>query len=173
MPSIPIRPRHASRLLAAIVTTAAAFTTTVLIAPPASAECTARYLYKEIEGGHWADYEALLVPPTNGPVTQTITTTKTRSTTTKVSAELGMSVDKFIIEINAKLSGSYEKTATVAKGRTTRVTAPASKRSQQIRFGTYQQKIQADLVYFGCAYNPQGHTTFEYAAKQAAGVVYV
>lgn len=172
-PTTRPRPRRAPRLLATVMATAAVFTTTALIAPPASAECSAKYLYKVVTGGYWVNYESLFVPPSNGPVTRAITTTKTRSTTTEVSAELGMSVGKFIVELNAKVGGSYKKTATVTKGSTTRVTAPSSSRNQEIRFGTFKQKIQVDLVYFGCAYDPQGRTFFEYAAKEAAGVVFV
>lgn len=172
-PAPTSRGRRASRVLGTIVAAGAMFASTALIAPAAWAECTVQNRYTAVEGGYWVAFEALFVPPGNGKVVQEITASRTYSTTTEVSSELGMSVGSFIAEVNVELRASFQETATVSRGTTTTVTAPKSRRSQEIRFGTYKQKIKVERIPFGCPNSLETRTTYEYAARTSAGAVFV
>lgn len=147
----------------------------VVTAPPAWAECRVINQYTIDPGaGYWDQYEVLLVPPSSGAVEQTITTSRSLSSTSSMSAELGTNIKGVIAEVNTKLHASYAETVTIESGRSTKMTAPPNDKNQEIRFGTFIDIITVKPEYWGQCGNHTPNNTYPMrAAKPAAGIVVV
>ncbi|MEU5253220.1 hypothetical protein [Streptomyces longwoodensis] len=77
-------------------------------------------------GLSWYQYDSgTLVNSSAGTISKTFTHTINASLTTTVSAEVGLSVSGVVAEINAKVGVSVAVTASVTRGTTFTVTAPA------------------------------------------------
>ncbi|MBA2323955.1 MAG: hypothetical protein H0V92_08105 [Pseudonocardiales bacterium] len=171
------RRRNIRPIMATVLAACALLASSVIVAPLASADCQAINEYQlDPAAGHWDQYEVLLVPPSSGTVEQTITTTRTLSSTSTVGSEVGGSVKTVLAEVNAKLHASYAETVTIEAGRSTKMTAPPSTKNQEIRYGTFIDHISYTTNYYGCG-SAGDHAPYAggyvLAAKPAAGIVVV